>query len=353
MARIGFDAKRYFKNTTGLGNYSRWLVKLIAQSKKHQLFLFHSKPEKEAGLPVIGPSNFKLSSKLWRVRGIVKDLQKQRIDLYHGLSNELPFGIHKSGIKTVVTVHDLIQKRYPENYKLVDRTIYNRKIKYAQNYADAIVVPSTQTKKDLIHYFQTAEEKIHVIPLGIPSALKAEANRHPKPYILCVSGFSRRKNLVRLVRAFKDSQIKDVDLIIAGKKGDMFNRVHYLSRNNDNIVLMPDISEQTKADLYAHAEFCIYPSLYEGFGIPVLEAFTYGKALATSKTSSLTEVGGKGAIYFDPENSTSITHCLETLHFSTEHRKHLEAEIEGQMKLFNNESITNKYLELYSSILPV
>lgn len=351
MARIGFDAKRYFENTTGLGNYSRWLVKLLAKSTEHELLLFHSEPDLEDELKVVGPSNFRLSKKLWRVRGVVKDLIKNKVDIYHGLSNELPFGIHKSGIRSVVTVHDLIQKRYPENYKFIDRNIYNRKIKYAQKYADVIVVPSTQTKKDLIHYLQTDASKIKVIPLGIPKSIEAQQKLHAQPYILCLSGFSRRKNLVRLVRAFKESQIKDVDLIIAGKKGDSYNRVKYLCRNSDNIKLLTDISDQTKADLYSFAEFCVYPSLYEGFGIPVLEAFSYGKTIATSKSSSLTEVGGKAAIYFNPESSTSIRSCLESLHFSKAQKAHLEAQIQEQLKQFENKNIANKYSDLYASLL--
>ena len=282
---------------------------------------------------------------------MVKDLVQNEVQVYHGLSNELPFGIHKTSIASVVTIHDLIQKRYPENYSGIDRRIYNRKVRYAQKYAQKIIVPSVQTKKDLINYFGTDESKIQIIPLGLPKILKAnELSPHDKPYILCVSGFSRRKNLVRLVRAYKDSSIKDMDLIIAGQQGDAFKRVQYLSRNSENIRIITDLSSQAIADLYAHAEFCVYPSMYEGFGLPVLEAMQHGKTLAVSKTSSLTEVGGDAVIYFDPEKVDSIKYGLETLYFSEKHRTHLQAQIPRQLEKFKSAELIKRYVTLYSEL---
>ncbi len=351
--KIGFDAKRYFNNSTGLGNYSRWLVDgLISLKTQNEFHLFTTdKVQRPKNIEHLHFAPNSLFRSIWRSWLIVKTLKSKGINLYHGLSNELPYGIHKSGIKSIVTIHDLIQKHYPENYSWIDRSIYNRKIKYAVKCADAIVVPSQQTKNDLVALFQADASKIHCIPLGITSLPTTSAQPAvAEPYILCVSGLSRRKNIIRLIKAFNDSEIKDYKLVIAGKKGDAYLRIRKLIENKKNIILKTDLSIEEIHQLYAHAVFCVYPSVYEGFGIPILESFQHGKTMATSKISSLPEVGGEAALYFNPKSTSSITKALETLAFSKSHREHLELKIPEQLKKFESGSILNSYITLYQDI---
>ena len=168
----------------------------------------------------VSPSGiYKFLKRLWRSKSIVKDIRTNNIDVYHGLSNELPFGIDKLETKTVVTIHDLINKRYPQHYSFIDRIIYHKKVSYAQKIADKIIVPSQQTKDDLVYFFKTEEKKIKVIPLSIPQKQLSQASKVKSKYILCVSSFTKRKNLENLVIAFNEIETADVKLIVAGKKG--------------------------------------------------------------------------------------------------------------------------------------
>jgi glycosyltransferase involved in cell wall biosynthesis len=213
------------------------------------------------------------------------------------------------------------------------------------------VVPSEQTKNDLISLFQAEENKVKVIPLGL-SSLPTTTSKSiiDKPYILCVSGLSRRKNIIRLIRAFNDSSIKDYKLVIAGKKGDAYPRILKIVEGDSNIELKTNLETAEIHQLYAHAEFCVYPSVYEGFGIPILESFQHGKTIATSKISSLPEVGGDAALYFNPKSTASMTKVIETLAFSQSHREHLELKIPEQLKKFESESILRSYMSLYQEI---
>ena len=168
---IGFEAKRAYHNQTGLGHYSRTLIRSLATDfQQHQYFLFTPKPSalfQFNDLPNVKevlPQSFlaKKFSSAWRSNWVKNDLKKNNIDLYHGLSHEIPVNIKQTGIKSVVTIHDLIHERYPEQYKLIDRKIYTKKFRYACEHADKIIAISNQTKEDIIDFYKTPAEKIEV-----------------------------------------------------------------------------------------------------------------------------------------------------------------------------------------------
>ncbi len=173
--KIGFDAKRAFLNTSGLGNYSR--TTLNALSKYHadnDYFLYT--PEAKIGMlgnqdkfQIIAPpkSYSNLKKAYWRTFQLSKELEKAKLNVFHGLSNELPRGIHKTQIPSVVTIHDLIFIRYPRFYKPFDRTIYFNKVRYACSAATRILAISEQTKQDIIAFIGTKPEKIEVIHQAI------------------------------------------------------------------------------------------------------------------------------------------------------------------------------------------
>ena len=171
--RIGYDAKRAFNNTSGLGNYSRFVISAMARlfpENKYALFTpkqssrFRSFYPQNPSVSVVEPTG--LNAKIpgfWRVFNQLSDIKKHKVELFHGLSNELPVGLSKAGIKSVVTIHDLIFLRFPELYKPIDRLIYKRKFAAACRNSDKIVAISEQTKADIIQFFGTAPEKIEVI----------------------------------------------------------------------------------------------------------------------------------------------------------------------------------------------
>ncbi|HBN03172.1 MAG TPA: glycosyltransferase family 1 protein [Bacteroidetes bacterium] len=347
--KIGFDAKRYFNNTTGLGNYARWLINSLPQDQIESILYQPKNTEESSFYPISYPKSWhKWFPSLWRSTFICAQLQNEQIDIYHGLSNELPFGIHKLNLKTVVTIHDLINLRYPENYRRIDRFFYKKKLTYAQKYATKIIVPSEQTKNDLLRYFNTDPSKIQVIPLSLPKPVLATQTVNPSNYILCVSGFSKRKNLEMLLDAYKHVP-GTARLLLVGKEGDTFKRIQKKAKEDDRIELKQNVTDKELSQLYSDALFCIYPSLFEGFGLPILEAFQHGKTVATSNISSMPEVGGNAATYFDPHNIASVKEALEFL-FIESNRKQNELEIPKQLALFNSNDLINKYIQLYKSL---
>lgn len=166
--RIGFDAKRAFLNNTGLGQYSRNLLSaLFAGYPQHEYHLMTTKVtdmfQPPAHVSVHIPKGlYKTFPALWRSNGVRHDLKQSGIQLYHGLSHELPVGLQRMGIKTVVTMHDLIFERYPEQYKPLDVAIYRKKFRYAASHADAVIAISRQTKDDLMQFYKVPQHKIHV-----------------------------------------------------------------------------------------------------------------------------------------------------------------------------------------------
>ena len=188
---IGFDAKRAFHNGTGLGHYSRTLVRsLVEFYPGNQYYLFNPKHSSRFSIqgenihevvPKTFPSTMLRS--LWRSSWVTKDLKKLGIHLYHGLSHEIPFGIPKTGVKSVVTIHDLIHERYPEQYNPLDLKIYNKKYRYACQYADKIIAISKQTRQDIIDFYGIAEKKIVVCYQSCNPAFAREVNNDEKQAI--------------------------------------------------------------------------------------------------------------------------------------------------------------------------
>lgn len=350
--KIGFDAKRYFHNSSGLGNYARWLVDGLV---KLQNFEYHLYQPKEVSQKVDIPTHYpegivKASPSLWRSKFVCSRLENDGIDIFHGLSNEIPFGIHKTEIKAVVTIHDLINKRFPENYGTIDRIIYNKKLHYAQKHAVKIITPSEQTKEDIIKYYNTPADKIEVIPLSLSPVKKTTDNPLvQEDYMLCVSGFSKRKNIPRLIKAYNSLNTKEVKLVLAGHTGDNRKEIELLAADNPSVIIKENATPTELNNLYDNCLFCVYPSVFEGFGIPILEAFSFGKTVATSHISSMPEVGGDAAIYFNPESIEDIALKLQKL-LNKDTRKPLENNISERLKAFDSNALLHRYERLYSDI---
>lgn len=168
---IGFDGKRAFQNRTGLGNYIRVLLPLLIKYyPQHFYTLFAPKKtdlfdvQSYENVSVTIPQDFldKKIPALWRRSGMVKDIVASEIDLYHGVSNELPNKLERTKVKKVVTVHDLIFERFPQAYSLDEQYVHRWKIKHACRIADSVIAISKQTKADLINIYKVGEEKIEV-----------------------------------------------------------------------------------------------------------------------------------------------------------------------------------------------
>jgi glycosyltransferase involved in cell wall biosynthesis len=213
-----------------------------------------------------------------------------------------------------VTIHDLIFLRYPQWYRAADRKIYERKFSHACREADVVVAVSEQTKRDIIDCFGTPENKVKVVYQscgeefhpGIDSkSVNAFLHQRglPDRYLLYVGTIEERKNLLTLVKALQ--QVRDVDLVVVGKKKKYFEKVRQFIEANgmQDRVFFPDgITSSELPMAYRAASALVYPSYYEGFGIPVLEALRSGTPVIASSRSALPEAGGPTSLYFNPED---------------------------------------------------
>ena len=319
---IGFDAKRAFRNFTGLGNYSRSTISILSEFypdnqyflyttfyKKHPLLTFANRPN----ITVRGPEGMlKRIPSAWRTYGMNADINFDKIELFHGLTAELPVGI-SSHIRTVVTIHDLIFLRYPEYYKPIDRWIYTRKYASACRRADRIVAISEQTKRELISFFNVDEKKIRLVYQGCDpqfyrSCTDTEKKnvkalyKLPDDYVLYVGTIESRKNLLTLVKALHFLP-KSLKLVVVGSPTSYFHQVQdYIAEHHleSRIVFLHHAVFSHLPAIYQQAQTFCCPSLFEGFGIPVLEALNSRVPVVAANTSSLPEAGGAHSLYVEP-----------------------------------------------------
>lgn len=331
--QIGFDAKRAYHNTTGLGYFSRTLISLLARYYPgHQYYLYNPKPSDKfhpnsPSVHEVLPSGLlnRMFRSAWRSSWVKKDLVKQGIDLYHGLSHELPMGIEKTGIRTVVAMHDLIPERFPEQFKAVDVAIYRKKYRYACRVADHIMAISEQTKQDIIEYYKIPAERITVCYQSVDPAFAQKATEQekaairlryglPETFFLYVGTVIERKNLLNICKAlFLLRDRLDIPLVVVGKGGKYLQQVKdYLRQQNleQRVIFLSEtagyVVQQDFPAIYQMSTAMLYPSFFEGFGIPVLEAHWSEVPVITSNVSCLPEVGGPGAYYVDPNSSEEI-----------------------------------------------
>lgn len=383
MMRIGFDAKRAFHNSTGLGHYSRTLIQSLAQYfPQHEYFLFNPKPSTSFNLNQLqvkeilpGSILAKTFSGIWRSNWVVNDLKKYGIQLYHGLSHEIPFSIHRSSIKIVVTIHDLIHERYPHQYKAIDRAIYTRKYTYACKHAHAVIAISEQTKNDLIEFYQVPKEKIYVCYQSCNSAfgkrVSAEEQEQvrlrynlPPQFFLSVGSIIERKNLLNVCKAYKQVQARvKIPLVVIGG-GGLYKKqvIDYVNANglSKHIIFLSDsplaqVPEfKTAADfpaIYQMATAMLYPSFFEGFGIPVLEALWSRLPVITSNVSCLPEAGGDAAYYVDPASVEEIGNAFIQMCENTALVEDMRQKGWEHAQLFTQKNCATAVMNVYEKIM--
>lgn len=335
--KIGFDAKRVFANFTGLGNYSRFVVRVLSEYYPQNEYLLYAPgaakhPEVEAlvarpNIRVEKPSAVLKAFKLgayWRSVSLGKVASKNGVQLLHGLSNELPLGSAKN-LKKIVTIHDLLFMRYPQLYKLVDIGIYKQKFRWACKNADRVIAVSQQTARDLVEYFNVPEEKIDVVYQGCHNSFREEYDSYvldristkynlPQDFILNVGTIEERKNALLIVKALAALKNKvSIPLVIVGKETPYKETiVKYAREHNllDQISFRHDVSFEDLPKVYQLSRMFVYPSIFEGFGIPILEALCSRVPVITSKGSCFSEAGGPNSIYINPTSADELAEAI-------------------------------------------
>lgn len=330
--KIGFDAKRAFLNATGLGSYSRNTLHALQQYyPENDYFLFTPavKPDLyEAPEPfvTVAPQGqwWKSVKPVWRTYKVTELAQKMGINLFHGLSHELPIGLAKAGIRSVVTFHDLLILRYPKYYRAADRRIHYKKYQHASRVSDKIIAISEQTKEDLIHFMQVDESKIEVLYQSINPiffekntedalSVTREKYRLPREFILLPGTLEKRKNQLNVLQSIIDQRI-DMPVVIVGELTNYMKELSPLIEQlKDQLIFLRYLPIQDLAHLYQLASLCVFVSYFEGFGLPVGEAQACGCPVVTSSISSMPEVGGTAATYVDPFDPESIGYGINGL----------------------------------------
>ncbi|WP_312335603.1 glycosyltransferase family 1 protein [Sphingobacterium sp.] len=368
--RIGFDAKRYFLNKTGLGNYSRDLIRMLEKYAPENEYLKYTPKTGDQYIDQSAiqdnirlPQGFINSTwpNIWRNQRIVHDLKNDKIDIFHGLSGEIPLGLAKAHIKSIVTIHDLIFLRHPELYHPIDRWIYKKKFRHACEASDRIVAISECTKNDIVDLFHIAEDKIDVVYQGCHEAFKtikteeqkAELRNKlklPKDFLLNVGTIEPRKNILPTVKAIKDT---DIPLVIVGKPTRYHQEImDYIRQNNmeNRIFFFQGLAMEELAVLYASATIFIYPSIYEGFGIPIIEALYSGTPVITSNMGVFPEAGGPASCYVDPTDVSQIQHAITTLLADSAKRYEMIEKGREFVQKFNDDKVAKQMASIYASL---
>lgn len=369
--RIGFDGKRFFHNNTGLGNYSRSLIKVLSDYLPENEYLLYN-PKKRSNYKLtnfnksvieVNPENY-LSKKLmslWRLFFVSNKIKKQNLDIFHGLSGEIPLGL-PNNIKKVVTIHDLIFVRYPNLYSYFDRKIHLLKFRYAAKKSDVVVAISQQTKNDVVSFLGINKDKIKVIYQGCNAVFKQTFTEDqikdtlikynlPENYILNVGTIEKRKNLLTVLKSITNS---DKNLVVIGKKTDYFDEVrNYIISNNleKQVLFLKNLSLEEMAIIYQKATLFVYPSIFEGFGIPIIEALYSKTPVITSTGSCFSEAGGSDSIYINPDNSEELKEAINLLWENPSKRDEMQEKGFEFVQKFNDETIAKNWNELYQSLV--
>ncbi len=372
--RIGYDAKRAFYNNSGLGNYSRSALLLLQKYFPENEYYLYT-PSLKGNIRFVENEAFhirkpqgvfhKYFSSYWRSFHMSTDLCNDNLDIFHGLSNELPADIQKSKLKSIVTIHDLIFLRFPQFFSKIDNQIYLQKFKKACVKADKIIAVSEQTKYDIINFFQIAPEKIAVSYQGCGRQFWQQETEQkkeqvkkkyhlPDTFILNVGTIEPRKNLYNLINSLEYAT-HDAKIVAIGRPVKKYmKQLQELIRRKDleeRVIFLQGVPNEDLPAIYQQASLFAYPSFFEGFGIPIVEAMVSNVPVITSKGSCFPETGGEAAQYINPNNPEEIAIVSDRVLSDEELRGTMIKKGQLHVQKFSDESVVNSLMNVYKSVL--
>ncbi|MCX6811869.1 MAG: glycosyltransferase family 1 protein [Candidatus Berkelbacteria bacterium] len=372
--KIGIDARMYRRSTGGIGRYIHGLLEALSKIDNKNLYyvfltdddLSEYKLPAKNFIPVRARfPHYSIGEQL----GFLRLLNSYHLDLVHFTNFNHP--IFYRG-KFVVTIHDMTMTIFPapgKQTEALSRFFYHLVLKRGLRRAKKIIAVSQNTKNDLINIIEVLKQKISVIYHGVDENYKPDHNQEKiiklktkykisEPYILFVSQWRPHKGINNLVKAFeildRRFRIKDLKLVITGKPNPRFPEIEKeinTSPLRDRIITPGFIDENDMVPLYSNASAFVFPSIYEGFGLNPLEAMACGTAVATSDISSIPEVCGKGALYFDPNDPEDIALKTHTLLTNNVLRQKLIERGFENVKRFSWKKMAKETLFIYKSAL--
>lgn len=377
MKKIYCDLQNMKAQKTGLGFYTENLFKGLLQNKKNYYKgILYGKYTKKINqlkqefegniiyrmLPYY--SNLKIKNKIfWKIFPFkINIFFKDKIDIYHCFHIAIPL---KSSSKIIVTVHDIIPILYPElTSEKIESKKYLKILKESCNRADIIVTVSEYSKNDIIRYLGVDSKKIRIVSPGIEleeyEKVKEEEIKKIKEkyklnerFILFLGTLEPKKNIINIIKGFERANLKNIKLVIAGGKGWKYDKIFETYENSlykDKIQILDYINEEDKIALYKQAKLFIFPSLYEGFGMPVLEAMAAGTPVITSNISSLPEVTGNAALLVNPHDIDEIAKAIEEVMSNKKLEEEMIREGLEQAKKFTWKNSVKKLEKIYSEL---
>ncbi len=356
--KIGIDAQSTCGRKTGIGYYAKNLIEELKKNCDHELFCYS-----DSGKDGLNT----LARMRWENMTLPIRAKKDKVDLLHIPGFAGPGKKHK--FKKITTVCDLIGMIYPRNMGLASRFYWQKWLPQCVKKSDFIIAISDHTKRDVMDLLGIPEEKIRVIllaadsrfiPINDDNALSRVRVKYglPKKFFLTVSTIEPRKNICGLIRAFdghmKDNKDSELCLVISGQKSWGYAKAYELVQElgvEKRIVFTNYIEDEDLPYVYNLAEFFAYPSFYEGFGLPVLEALSCGKAVISSNTSSLPEVTGEAAILVDPNEAGQIQVAIKRLDTDNKFRQELSCKALCQARKFSWKNTAEATLDVYRKVL--
>ena len=372
---IGYDAKRAVSNGTGLGNYCRTLLNdlgTIDTTDSFRLYVpdlgrddLRSQLDMPRNMSFVTPANklVKPLRSLWRIKGIVNDLKRDGVDIYHGLTGELPLGLSEAGIKSVVTIHDLIFMRCPEYYNPVDVAIYKWKFRNAIRQANRIIAISECTRRDIMELGEIDDSRIDVVYQSCDTRFRQQVSPEqkqdvraryslPKRYVLFVGTIEERKNALLAAQALPYLS-DDIHLVLVGRQTAYAKTITSFARQNGLANRIHMLSGVPTSDLYAiyqQAECFVYPSRYEGFGIPIIEAIQSRLPVIACTGSCLEEAGGPDNVYVDPDEPQEMAMAIKSITDNPDAARQIVTRSLDYIRRFENGNVAQEMLNVYRSL---
>jgi glycosyltransferase involved in cell wall biosynthesis len=364
--KIAIDASKLsVYNSTGTENYTRCLVdEMLKLDKDSQYILYSAKPLSSKYLNYSNVQNVVIKwPKLWTLVGLGLALRRDKPDVFFSPASFIP-PIHPR--KSVVVIHGLEYERYPQGYSLFRFWHLVFSTWLSSRWAKKIITPSQSTKNDLVYLYEVNPNKIEVVYSGIPQTqslaqdtLRADIQKlTDQKYLLWIGRKDFRKNIHGLLDSYRlikeEIEFLDLKLVIVGQDGLGWKEVRKELRKfawNHDVIEFGYVNEKEKEFLYQNAEMLVFPSLYEGFGFPVLEAQMYDVPVVAANTSSLPEIGGDSAcVYVDPENPGEIAEGILKILHDQKLRKELVAKGRENIKRFEFSDTAKKVLSILKDV---